>query len=132
MPTIKNTELSVSTDRPENRATVVVSADLEFTEVEVNAMDILGLHYTLTSQVLNKYLIDDDPMLTFHSRSYPRAETGARRYEHAYFELSVPMDSLHERILGKDNLVAELRLKNDETGDEVVARSEAVAVDLVA
>ena len=46
---------------PENRATVVVSADIRFTEIEVNAMDILGLHYTLTCQVLNQYLIDDDP-----------------------------------------------------------------------
>jgi len=132
MPSIKHAELSVTTDRSQNRATVVVSADIEFTEVEVNAMDLLGLHYTLDCRVLNKYLIDDDPMLTFHSHSYPRVEFGARRYENAFFETSVDMDSLHERLIGKDNLVAELRLKNEETGQEDVARTDAVAVDLAA
>ena len=132
MPSIKHAELSITTDRPQNRATVVVSADIEFTEVEVNAMDLLGLRYTLNCQVLNKYLIDDDPMLTFHSHSYPRVELGARRYEHAFFEITVDMDSLHERLIGKDNLVAELRLKNQETGQEDIARTDAVAVDLAA
>jgi hypothetical protein len=132
MPTISNAELAITTDRPENRATVVVTADLEFTEVEVNAMDMLGLRYTLDCQVLNKYLIDDDPMLTFHAHSYPREDGRAHRYEHAYFETSVPMDSLHERILGKDNLAAELKLKNEETGSVDTARTESIAVDLAA
>jgi len=69
-------------------------------------------------------------MLTFRPHSYPCEQVGARRYEHALFETSVPMDSLHERLVGKDNLVAELRLKNDETHDEYVARTDAIAVDL--
>ena len=132
MPTINHAELSITTDRPQNTATVVVSADIGFTEVEVNAMDLLGLRYTLNCQVLNKYLIDDDPMLTFRPHSYPHEHLGARRYEHAFFETSVPMDTLHERLLGKDNLVAELRLKNDETNEEYVARTDEIAVDLVA
>ena len=132
MPTIKNPQLSITTDRPQNTATVEVSADIEFTEVEVNAMDLLGLRYTLDCQVLNKYLIDDDAVLTFRPHSYPREQLGARRYEHAFFETSVPMDTLHERLLGKDNLVAELRLKNDETHDEYVVRTDEIAVDLAA
>ena len=132
MPTIKNPQLSITTDRPQNTATVEVNADIEFTEVEVNAMDLLGLRYTVSCQVLNKYLIDDDPMLTFRPHSYPHEHIGARRYEHAFFATFVPMDTLHERLLGKDNLVAELRLKNDETGEEYVARTEEIAVDLAA
>ena len=132
MPAIKNAALSVTTDRPQNRATVVVSADIEFTDVEVNAMDVLGLRYSLECRVLNKHLIDDDPMLTFHAHSYPRELYGARRYEQALFETTVDMDSLHERVLGKDNLVAELRLKNQETGTEDVARTDEIAVDLAA
>jgi len=48
------------------------------------------------------------------------------------FETTVDMDSLHERVLGKDNLVAELRLKNQETGTEDVARTDEIAVDLAA
>jgi hypothetical protein len=42
-----------------------VSCDIEFIDVEVNAMDILGLRYVLQCQVLNKYLLGDDPVLTF-------------------------------------------------------------------
>ena len=44
---INNAELAITTDRPQDRATLVVSCDVNFTEVEVNAMDILGLRYTL-------------------------------------------------------------------------------------
>jgi hypothetical protein len=54
MATITSSELTVTTNRPDDRASVVVSCDVEFTEVEVNAMNMLGLRYTLTCQVLNK------------------------------------------------------------------------------
>ena len=65
MPTIQNAELAITTDRPRQRATVIVKCDVNFTEVEVNAMDMLGLRYTLGCQVLNKYLLDEDPVITF-------------------------------------------------------------------
>ena len=132
MPTIKNAELIISTDRPADRANVVVSCDVEFTEVEVNAMDLLGLKYSLTCQVINDYLMDDDQMLTFHPRQYPRNDEMARRHEHAVFEIQVSMDSLHERIFGKDKLAAQLTLRNEETGSEQTARTEEIAVDLAA
>ena len=132
MPTIKNAALSVSTDRPLQQATVVVRCDIEFTEVEVNAMDILALRYTLDCQVLNKYLLTDDPVVTYRNHSYPRYGHAARRYEHAVFETTVPMFDLNERLFGKDTLVAELRLRNDETGQEVVERTEEIKVDLAA
>src|SRR4051812_21735913 len=118
MPTIENAELIISTERPGDRANVIVSCDVEFTEVEVNAMDLLGLKYTLTCQVINDYLIYDDQILTFHPRQYPRKDEMARHPEPVMFEIQVTMDSLHERIFGKDKLAAQLTLRNDETGSE--------------
>ena len=131
MPTIKNAALSITTDRPRDVATVVVSCDIEFTEVEVNAMDILGLRYLLQCQVLNKYLLNDDPVLTFPYHSFPRS-TEVQRYEHVVFDSEVPMYSLNEHTFGKDKLVGELRLTNVETGAEEVQRTDEVAVDLAA
>jgi hypothetical protein len=132
MPSINNAELIISTDRPSDRASVVVSCDVEFTEVEVNAMDVLGLRYTLTCRVLNQYLLDEDPVVTYGARHYPRRDEMARRYEHAVFEAHVDMVSMHERLFGKDKLVAELTLRNDETGAENVARTNETVVDLAA
>ena len=132
MPTIKNADLAISTDRPHDRATVIVRCDIEFTEVEVNAMDILALRYTLNCQVLNKYMLNDDPVLTYRVHTYPHYGKAARRYEHAVFETTVPMFSLNERLFGKDILVAELKLRNEETGEEVVTRTEEIKIDLAA
>ena len=42
------------------------------------------------------------------------------------------MDNLHERLVGKDKLVAQLKLKNEETGGEGVQRTEVIPVDLAA
>ena len=130
MPTITNAQLTVTTDRPQDRATVVVSCDVQFTEVEVNAMDLLGLRYTLHCQVLNKDLLDEDPVLSYHHREFPRVPGEARRYEHVVFDTNAPMYTMNERLFGKDKLVAQLKLKNEETHEEVVQRTEQVAVDL--
>src|SRR5262249_52647954 len=48
MASINNHGLTVTTNRPDDRASVIVSCDIEFTEVEVNAMNLLGLRHTLT------------------------------------------------------------------------------------
>jgi len=48
------------------------------------------------------------------------------------FDTNVPMTDLNERLFGKDTLVAELTLKNEETGEQVVERTEEVSVDLAA
>jgi len=42
------------------------------------------------------------------------------------------MESLHERLIGKDKLVAKLTLTNDETRAEVTARTDTISVDLAA
>lgn len=132
MPSLHNADLSVTTDRPEDRATVIVSCDVRFTDVEVNAMDMLGLRYALHCKVLNKYLLDEDPVLKYRKQMFPRGGGAARHHEHAVFETSVPMYQLHERLLGKDKLVAELSLRNEETGDEEDLRTDDISVDLAA
>jgi hypothetical protein len=130
MATINNPELIVSTNRPADRASVVVSCDIEFTEVEVNAMNMLGLEYTLTCQVLNKDLLDEVPVITYRERSFPRERGDARGYEHVVFDSYEWMDALHDRLIGKDKLVAKLTLTNQETHADVSARTDVIAVDL--
>ena len=93
-------------------------------------MDLLAFRYTLHCQVLNKELLDEDPVLSYHHHEFPRVAGEARRYEHVVFDATVPMYSMNERLFGEDKLVAQLKLKNEETHEEVVRRSEEIAVDL--
>jgi hypothetical protein len=132
MPTITNPELTVTTHRPADRASVIVSCGVEFTEVEVNAMNLLGLEYTLTCRVLNKDFLDEDPVVTFRPRTFPRTAGEGRGYEHVVFDTYEAMDALHERLIGKDKLLARLILTNEETRAEVSAQTETIAVDLAA
>ncbi len=132
MATIRNAALTVTTDRPQDQATVIVSCDVQFTEVEVNAMNLLGLRYTLHCQILNKEMLDEDSVLSYHHQSFPRVAGDGRRYERAVFESSVPVEILHDRMIGKDKLLARLKLKNEETGAETEERTEVVEVDLAA
>ena len=132
MATIDNPELTVTTNRPDDRASVIVSCDVEFTDVEVNAMNLLGLQYTLNCQVLNKDLLDEDPVVTYRARHFPFAPGEARGYQHVIFDTYEYMDTLHERLIGKDKLVAKLTLTNDETRAEVTSRTETISVDLAA
>jgi hypothetical protein len=132
MASIDNPELTVTTNRPVDRASVVVSCDVEFTDVEVNAMNMLGLEYTLTCQVLNKDLLDEDPVITYRQMSFPRLPGEAQSTEHAVFDSYEWMDALHERLIGKDKLVAKLTLTNQETHADVSVRTETISVDLAA
>ena len=99
MATINNPDLTVTTNHPSDRASVVVSCDIEFTEVEVNAMNLLGLEYTLTCQVLNKDLLDEDPVITYRQLSFPRVPGDGRRYEHVVFDSLEWMDAVHDRLI---------------------------------
>jgi hypothetical protein len=132
MATINNPELTVTTNRPVDRAAVIVSGDVEFTDVEVNEMNMLGLQYTLTCEVLNKEVLDDDLVITYPAQQFPTAPGNARRYEHVVFDTHAWMDSIHERLIGKDKLVAQLMLTNQETHAAATVRTEVIAVDLAA
>jgi hypothetical protein len=132
MATINNQTLTVTTNRPDDGANVLVTCDIEFTDVEVNAMNILGLEYTLTCQVLNKELLDEEPVFTYRQLTLPREQGGATRYEHVVFDTYEAMETLHDRLIGKDKLVAKITLTNQETHADVSARTETLAVDLAA
>jgi hypothetical protein len=41
-----------------------------------------------------------------------------------------PISDLHTHVFTQDRLRAELRLRNEETGDAVVTETEVVAIDL--
>jgi hypothetical protein len=132
MASIDNPELTVTTNRPDDHANVIVSCDIQFTEVEVNAMNMLGLEYTLDCEVLNKELLDEDPVITYRQITFPRLSGAGQRYEHVVFDTYEGMDSLHERLIGKDKLLAQLKLRNGETGEEVTRRTDVISVDLAA
>ena len=95
-------------------------------------MNLLGLHYTLTCQVLNKEMLDEDPVVTYRARRFPIVPGDGRSYEHVVFDTYEWMDSLHERLIGQDKLVAQLTLTNDETHAEVTTRTATISVDLAA
>src|SRR5262249_35639872 len=96
-------------------------------------MNMLGLQYTLSCQVLNEYLLDTDPVLTYHDITFPTQPGYARRLEHVIFDEFVPMNSLHDRLFGKDKLEAEVRLINMETSaEDDVTRTDELLVALAA
>jgi hypothetical protein len=132
MPSITNIQMSITTHRPQNEALLIVTCGVEFTEVEVNAMNLLGLAYRLDCSVLNVELLDDDAVVTFEPYTFSRHSGGAHYYEGARFETTAPMYNLNERLIGKDKLVAKLTLTNEETKAEVVGRSDEIQVDLAA
>src|SRR6266566_4674251 len=133
MPTIDDVELTIITDPPQNLATVAVSCNVEFSEFEVNSMNLLGLRYKLHCWVIENdiYMLPkDDPAVSFPHHNFPRLAGAAERYEHATFEAVVALSDLHEHDFGKEKLVAALKLQNEETGQWVVGRSQVVAIDL--
>jgi hypothetical protein len=132
MATINNPELTVTTNRPVDRAAVVVTCDVAFTDVEVNAMNMLGLQYTLTCEVYNKELLDEDLIVTYPAEDFPIAAGDAQTGEHVVFDTHEWMDSMHDRLIGKDKLIARLTLTNSETHEAVKAQTEVIAVDLAA
>jgi hypothetical protein len=132
MPTINNPELTVTTNRPVDRAAVIVTCDVDFTDVEVNAMNMLGLQYSLTCEVFNKELLDEDLVIPYAAQQFPIEPGHAHRSEHVVFDTHEYMDTLHERLIGKDQLLAKLTLTNEETHASVTAQTEVISVDLAA
>jgi hypothetical protein len=132
MASITNPRLSITTDRAPNQATVVVECDLEFTEFEVNAMARLGLRYELRCELLNMEMLYPATVASFAWQEFPRLPTEARAHEHAVFSTISSMSELHLYLFGKDSLVGQLSLNNEETGDQQFARTHVVMVDLAA
>src|SRR6266568_8007958 len=125
MATMRNIQLAVTTDRFNNLATLVASCDVDFTEFEVNAMNLLGLHYTVACQVLNRDLQYEDSVIRFGHRELPPVATAATLTEHIVFRSDAVMSDLHEHLFTKDELVAEFTLTNVETGEAEIGRGNA-------
>jgi hypothetical protein len=132
MASITNPQLAISTDRGQKKATVTVSCDVEFTEFEVNAMALLGLSYSLRCELLNMEMAYPESVVLFAGQEFPVIPGQGQPHENATFEATTAMNALHLYIFGKDTLVAELTLKNEESGAAAVKRTPAVAVNLAA
>jgi hypothetical protein len=130
--TIKNPQLAIATDRAHDEATVTVVCDVEFTEFEVNAMNLLGLRYSLHCELLDMDMLYERAEVPFRELQFPVIGRAATMHERVELEAQAAMHVLHRFIFGKDSLVAELTLRNDETGDPSMRRSDVVRVDLAA
>jgi hypothetical protein len=128
--TIKNPQLAIATDRAHDKATVTVVCDVEFTEFEVNAMNLLGLRYSLQCELLDMDMLYERAAVHFRELEFPAIGSAATTHERAELEAEAAMHVLHRFVLGKDSLVAELTLRNEETGVATARRSDVVRVDL--
>ena len=86
MGSIKHPQLAITADRPHNNATIVVSCDVEFTEFEVNAMNMLGVRYTLECHLLDMDMLYPDTVVAFDRQQFPRVPGGANTHELTTFE----------------------------------------------
>jgi hypothetical protein len=127
---IEHPLLQVSTNPFQNQATVIASCDVEFSDFEVNAMNVLGLRYTVECRVLNKDLQYEDTVLRYNRQDLPRDTQRARHSEHIVFETGAVMSDLHEHVFTRDQLVAEFTLTDHETEAAQVRRSAVLTVDL--
>jgi hypothetical protein len=131
MAQVSNPTLTVATDRPIDQAALTVACDVDFTDFEVNEMNILGLRYELQCRVVDRDMLDDQPVATFTPILLPRIAGGAVARDHIVFTELDAMDQLHgPRLLGKDRLIAEVTLRNQETSESKTARSDMLQVDL--
>jgi hypothetical protein len=132
MASIKHPQLAITVDRPHDKATLVVSCEVEFTQFEVNAMNVLGVRYTLQCHLLDMDMLYPDSVVAFDRQEFPRVPGGANTRELATYETDAAMSDLHWYIFGKDTLVAQLTSRNEETGVEAVKHSDVMRVDLAA
>jgi hypothetical protein len=130
MATIDAVELKVTTNRPQDTATMVVSCEVEFTDFEVNSMNRLGLRYNLQCQLKDLDMPYADPVHSFDWQHFPSVPGGAIRHEHVVFEAVLATSNLHVYVVGREGLFATVTLTNAETGAEVTGRSKFVPLDL--
>lgn len=133
MAQVSPPRLTVTTNRPVEKAALSVECDIDFTDFEVNEMNILGLRYQVQCRVVDRDVLDDQPVQEFEPISLPRIAGNAVPHDHVVFATLDSINDLHgPRLAGKDRLVAEVTLRNQETGEEKTANSDLVQVDLTA
>lgn len=103
---------------------------MDFSQFEVNEMNILGLRYEVQCRVVDKGVVDE-PATEFSSIVLPQGTGEAVPHHHVSFRTLESMSVLHgPPWIGKDQLVAEVTLRSVETGDEKTAESDVIAIDL--
>jgi hypothetical protein len=73
-----------------------------------------------------------ESVVLFTGQEYPGRPGEPRAQEHARFDAATALNALHVYIFGKDSLVAQLTLKNVESGATTVKRTPVVSLDLAA
>jgi len=111
MATIDNTHLAISTGPLSNRASVSVTCEVVFTDVEVNAMNLLGLGYTLQCQSSKKTSGYGRQSRRWTSGPFPRLlETRISNTEHVAFNTDRLMSALHRHLLNNDHVLVANRV----------------------
>jgi hypothetical protein len=132
MASINNIQLTINADRARAVATILVGCDLVFTQFEVNAMNDIGLQYSLECHLLDMNVLYSETVARFDRQVLPLVNGAATTIEHMSFATTAAMSSLHQYVFGKDTLMAQLVLTNLESGAQVIEHSPVVAVDLAA
>jgi hypothetical protein len=130
LASIDHARLQVFTSALENQATVVASCDVEFSDFEVNAINALGLRYSIDCRVLNKDLQFEDTVVRYKRKDLPLDAQRVANSQHVVFDTVTVMSDLHEHVFTRDQLVAEFTLTDQETKAAQVERSAVVTVDL--
>jgi hypothetical protein len=131
MATIENPSLTIDQDPLADEADVKVACDVKFTDFEVHAMNELGLQYRLKCRLYNKDLWDTEPIALFEDHIIGKtADTLALQSTHALFETTRRREDLHTHVFSEDQLVAEISLHDEESGDEVRVQTATLSVDL--
>lgn len=129
MPTLTMAKLNIDVNLPSNRAKVVVTTRIRFSQLELAQMSS-GLRFKLDCKVWgedrgqNAWIDADDHLFTFATQFFFPDATPTMS-ENAKFERDVPLTTLNEDAT-TDEIYAELILKNLETGATTVLRTNKV------
>jgi hypothetical protein len=110
LASITNPERTITTDRVNNRASIGVRCDAEFTEFEVNAVRQFGLTYSRGCDLLNMEMSYPESMAARTGHEFPILDGDGQPRAKA-----TPSSRCHERPACGS---FELTLTNEETGGQ--------------
>src|SRR5260370_35966539 len=104
MARIKYPQLAITTDRPHNKATIAVTCEVEFTDFEVNAMNMLGVRYSLQCHLLDMEMLYPDAVVAFDRQEFPLLPRGGNRHRHALFVPAAATSDPHWYVFVRETL----------------------------
>jgi hypothetical protein len=128
MASITNQHLQVATIRPNVAGSAVVTCDVEFTEFEVNAMNVLGLQFELHCELVETGLLEGNSIHIWPTLMIP-GDVAASRSRTAVFETHLTVAQISQRLIGPDKLAGYLTLRNVETNETLTANTETRGVN---